>query len=64
MEPKNIVLATVEAVIWYLFLWYSLSTIKHPDRSLWLASLILLVLGYLGFVTCPWIRETQAWNHL
>ena len=63
MELKNLLLGVVEAVIWYFFLWFLLDTLKR-DRNLWLAALILLVLGYLGFVTCPWIRETEAWRKM
>jgi hypothetical protein len=63
MELKNILFGIVEAMIWYLFLWYFLTTLKK-DHNLWLAALVLLVLAYLGFVTCPWIRETRAWQNL
>ena len=63
MEFKSLVLGIVEAVIWYFFLWYFLSVLKK-DRNLWVAALILLILAYLGFVTCPWIRETDAWKRL
>lgn len=63
MELKNLLLGVIEAVIWYFFLWYFLDTIKR-ERNLWLAALILLVLAYLGFVTCPWIRETEAWKRM
>ena len=63
MELWELLLGGIEAVIWYLFLWYFLSTLKR-ERNLWIAALILLVLAYLGFVTCPWIRETEAWKRL
>ena len=63
MELKNVLFGIVEAVIWYFFLWYFLDTIKR-ERNLWRAALVLLVLAYLGFVTCPWIRETEAWKQL
>ena len=63
MEIKQVVLAIAEAIIWYFFFWYLLDTLKR-DRNLWMAALVLLVLFYLGFVTCPWIRETDAWRRL
>lgn len=44
-----------EAVLWYFFMYYLLYSIKNPT-NLWLSALILLVLGYLGTLTCPWLR--------
>ena len=63
MELKSLLLGAVEVVIWYFFIWYFLETLER-DRNLWVAALILLVLAYLGFVTCPWIRETEAWKQM
>jgi formate hydrogenlyase subunit 3/multisubunit Na+/H+ antiporter MnhD subunit len=64
MSAYNTVLAIVESVIWYFFIWYLLDTTRKKDRNLWVAAFILLALGYLGFVACPWVRETRAWEQL
>ena len=64
MSPMDWILGVIEAVLWYFFLWYLLDTLRKPERNLWLAAGVLLVLGYLAFVACPWVRETDAWRRL
>jgi len=64
MELKHFVPGALEAVVWYFFLWYFLTTLKKPERNLWIAAGVLLVLFYLGFVLCPWVRHTPAWQKL
>lgn len=55
MEFKRVLQYLVEAIIWYVFIYYLILTIKsQTGLSLWLDSLILLVLMYLGFMACPW----------
>ncbi|QDV26009.1 hypothetical protein [Aureliella helgolandensis] len=64
MELKHNLLGLLEGVVWYFFIYYFLLTLKKPDRNLWIASAILLALFYLGFVLCPWVRHTPAWQGL
>lgn len=64
MELKHMLLGLLEAVVWYFFLYYLLLTLKKPDRNLWIASAVLLALFYLGFILCPWVRHTPAWQGL
>ena len=64
METKHLLLGQLEAVVWYAFIYYWLDTIRKPGRNLWIASGVLLGLFYLGFVLCPWIRHTPAWQQL
>jgi len=61
MGTFAIITAVIEAILWYFFLWVGLDTI-HNKRNIWLASLLLLVLGYAAFIACPWVRETRAWE--
>jgi len=63
MNSKDWFWAIVEAVIWYGFFYYLLYTIKSPV-VLWQSALILLGLAYLGTITCPWVRNTEAWKKL
>lgn len=63
MSTVEILFAIVEAALWYAFLWFLLDAIRN-NRNLWLASLYLLVTTYLGFVACPWVRDTRAWERL
>ena len=56
-------LLLVDLVIWYFTLYYLLFVIKNAV-DLRVASLILLVLGGLGFYFCPWFRETVAWKKM
>lgn len=62
MELKHFILGLVEAVLWYFFLYYLLFTIKRPERNVWIAAAVLLTLFYTGFVLCPWVRHTPAWQ--
>ncbi len=64
MEAKHILLGLIEAVVWYVFIFYWLYTIRKPERNLWIASAVLLGLFYFGFVLCPWVRHTPAWQQL
>jgi formate hydrogenlyase subunit 3/multisubunit Na+/H+ antiporter MnhD subunit len=64
MSVQEIVMSVIEAVIWYLALVVLLAYIRDPKRNIWATALLLLVLIYLGFVTCPWVRETEAWQQL
>tara|TARA_E500000305_G_C4026301_1_gene241998 strand:+ start:3455 stop:3649 length:195 start_codon:yes stop_codon:yes gene_type:complete len=63
MQIKVIVLGMVEATCWYLFFWFGLHSIKRGYNSWWAAA-VLLILFYAAFVTCPWIREMDAWSQL
>ncbi len=63
MKTKNLFWGVVEAVIWFTFIYYLLYAIKNPVE-LWKASLILLVLMYLGMASCPWIRNSDAWKKM
>ena len=63
MNAMQIITAVLEAVLWYFFLWVALDAVRNK-RNIWIASLCLLVLGYLAFIACPWIRETRAWEQL
>lgn len=63
MQQKDVVLSVVTLVVWYFFAYYLLYVLKNPV-SLPLAALVLLVLGTLGMVTCPWFVHTPAWKEL
>lgn len=64
MAIHHLLLGVVEAVCWYFFFWYLVGTIRKPERNLWVASLVLLVLFYSAFAACPWLRHTDFWNNL
>ena len=64
MGLKHLVLGRLEAVAWYFFIYYWLDTLRKPTRNLWIASAVLLALFYLGFVLCPWVRQTPARQEL
>jgi len=63
MKTKNWFMAIIESAIWYAFIYYFLYIIKNPVDLRQGAS-ILLVLSYLGIITCPWIRNTEAWKNM
>ncbi|KAA1258234.1 hypothetical protein LF1_07500 [Rubripirellula obstinata] len=64
MEIKHLILGLLEGVVWYFFIYYLIDTIRKPTRNLWVASGVLLALFCLGFVLCPWVRHTPAWESL
>ena len=63
MTLKTIIFSLIEALLWYCFLLVGIDVIRNK-RNIWLSSLILLVLGYLAFIACPWFRNTQAWEQM
>lgn len=63
MSTKDIIWGIIEAVIWYAFVYYLLYALKNPV-DLRLAALILLVLVYLGTVTCPLVHKMDAWRRI
>ncbi len=55
----------VETVIWYGFIYYLLYVLQNPaEVSLWFASAVLLILAYLGTVSCPWVHNSDAWQRM
>lgn len=63
MAKKNLIWWIIEAIIWYVWLYYFLFSIKNPV-DIAASALILLVLAYLGTLACPWFRNTEAWRKL
>ena len=63
MNAKDWFLAGVEAVVWYVFIYYALYSIKNPV-NLFVSALILLVLAYIGTISCPWFRRTEAFKKM
>ena len=63
MKSKDWFWAIVEAVIWYGFIYYLLYAIKNPV-GLRQSALVLLVIGYLGTIACPWLRNTEGWRRM
>ncbi|MFH1145505.1 MAG: hypothetical protein V1707_00890 [bacterium] len=63
MKPKDWLLAIVEAILWYGFIYYLLYAIKN-EVDIAQASLILLVIMYLATISCPWVRNSVAWRRM
>ena len=63
MKTTDYFWAVVEAVCWYTFIYLTLYAIKNPV-DLYQYSLYLLVILYVGTVSCPWFRNTDAWQKL
>ncbi|MBW2985410.1 hypothetical protein KY313_02030 [Candidatus Woesearchaeota archaeon] len=63
MKRSDWTLSIVEAIIWFFFLYYLLFSIKN-EVNLWMSAFILLVLAYVGTITCPWFRNTAAYKKL
>ncbi len=63
MKTKDWLLAGFEAIVWYVFIYYFIYTIKNPV-NLYVSALVLIILAYLGAITCPWFRKTKAFKEL
>ena len=63
MSPIETLLTVMEAAVWLAFIWFALAVLRST-WGLWWSSLVLLALAYLGFVTCPVVRETGAWQEV
>jgi len=58
---KNIIWWVVELVVWYLFFYTLIFTIKNPVDLGWM-SLVLVFLASLGLFTSPLTRHLSIWN--
>ena len=63
MKLMDRLLLVVEAAAWYFFFFYLVFSIKMPV-NLYYSSLILLALFYIASVSCPWLRNTDAWKKM
>ena len=63
MSTSELLLAVVEAGIWLAFIGFGLYAVRSRIGPWWSAG-VLLALAYLGFVTCPMVRETGAWERV
>jgi len=55
MNSKEGLMYVVEAIIWYSFIYYLLLIITSGTGfNLWIDSLVLLILAYVGILVCPW----------
>jgi len=63
MSKKNWLWWIVEAILWYVWIYFFLYTIKN-NIDISVAALILLIIGYLATLSCPWFRNTGAWQRL
>ena len=64
MTTWHLLIGILEAIAWYFFIWYLLSTLRAKERNLWLASFVLLILAYVAFALCPWLRHTEMWQSI
>ncbi len=53
MNIKRALVALVDLGVWYAFIYYWLHTIRAEDVTLWLNSLILLVMCLVGLALIP-----------
>lgn len=58
---RNIIWWILELVIWYIFFYAILFTLKNPVNIGWMA-FILLLLGSLGVFASPLTRHLSIWN--
>lgn len=63
MNTKDWFLTGVETLAWYGFIYYTLYSIKNPV-NLFVSALVLLALAYIGTITCPWFRKTEAFKKM
>ena len=59
ITTHHLLLGAIELAVWYLFIVYFIRTVKQDTGNIWISSAILLVLFYLGFVLCPWLRHSE-----
>lgn len=63
MCKKDWMLAGVELVLWYAWIYIFMYTIKN-DVNLYFASFALLVIMYAAAISCPLVRHSKAWRRL
>ncbi len=63
MKIKDRILGFVEIGAWYALVYTLLYSIKH-DVNLYVSSLIIVALIYIGGISCPIVRHLQAWKDM
>jgi hypothetical protein len=63
MCKKDWILAGVEFVLWYAWIYIFLYTIKNPV-NLYLVAGLLLVIMYAASISCPLVRHSKPWRRL
>ncbi len=61
MRGKDAFWGVVEFIVWILFVYYLLYSIKNPV-NLWLSAVVLVVLAYVAAIACPIFRATKAFK--
>lgn len=65
MKAKYVILGIVDLIVWYLFAYYIVYVLQNLSfTNPWWAALVLVVLGAVGTVLCPWFQNTDAWKRL
>ena len=61
MKSKDILFGIIEFIVWVVFAYYALYSLKNPV-DLKLSALILVILAYVGVLVCPIFRSTSAFK--
>ena len=65
MNKKDWILAGIEFILWYKFIFIALYTIKHINEvNLYIIAGIELVIMYAASICCPLVRHSKPWRRL
>lgn len=65
MKSKYVILSIIDLIVWYLFAFYVVYLLQDASMvNPWWAAFVLLVLGVVGTILCPWLENTPGWKKL
>ncbi len=65
MKSKYIILGIVDLIVWYIFTYYIIYALQNLlTLNPWWAAFVLVILGAIGTVLCPWFQNTDGWRRL
>ena len=63
MNTKDKFFGVIEFILWILFVYAILYSIRNPT-NIWMSALIIVVLGYCAAIACPMIRQSKAFRQV
>ena len=63
MSGKNIFWSLVEAILFYVWIYYFIYVLKN-QVNIAVSALILVIVAYLACMASPWFRNTGAYKKM
>lgn len=61
MNTKDKIWGTIEFILWVLFAYTIIYSLKNQTNT-WLSAILIVILGYCAAIACPMIRQSKAFQ--